>query len=199
MNSLSLAKRHELQVKTLALLRLNHCNVRKTSREARITESTIRNWLRLDNEISREIAKERAEIQEQQRKFLQHELAETQEINDLHNASLVSEQVEKVVSLAMDGMTNLANELIQSLITDLLTGKAVSFQQRAWAFGVLFDKIMVYQGNPTSIHATLGRRLSREERAERAKQLLETAEQRRKKLAVVPRSGVVEPTGTNDG
>jgi hypothetical protein len=186
LNDLSMTDRTAIRVKTIAQLRLNRGNVRKTSREAHVAASTIRSWLREDNEVSREVAKERAEIQEQERQLLRSQLNERATMHDLTQAKLVSEQVEKVTALAMDRVTVLANELVESLITDLLTNNnKIRFHDRTMAFAIIFDKIQVYEGNPTSIRANVGRHLSRDERAVRAKQLLETAEQRRLKLKVV--------------
>jgi hypothetical protein len=183
-NDLTHAQRLELRIKTLALLRFNHHNLRRTSRESHVAESTIRNWLKEDTDVAREIAAEKAVIQDQQRQEQQHELTEKRELSDLHNARLISEQAEKITVLAMDGVTAFANELVESLRTSLLSEKP-KFYDRMMAFGIVFDKIQIFHGNPTAIHASLGRRLSRDERAERTKQLLETAEQRRKKLKVV--------------
>ena len=190
---LTQTERTELRIKTLALLRFNKCNMAKTARESRVHEATIRTWLREDDDYARALAAERAEIMVKQREEMRDHLKETHEISALHTAKVVSEQVEKVTQLAMGRVTELANQLVESLMTDLLmNNKTVSFQQRALSFAVLFDKIMVYEGNPTSIHANLGRRLTREQRTERAKQLMETAEERRKKLAVVPSNATKE-------
>jgi len=192
--NLSLRERTELRVKTLALLRFNRMNVRRTSREAHVHESTIRAWLREDNDVARELAQERAQIQDQERVELRRETVEKNELADLHNARLIHDKVEDVMALAVDRMTALANELVDSMRMQLSTEK-VSFSAKAMSFGIFFDKLQIFQGNPTSIHASLGRRLTREQRAERARQLLETAEQRQKKLKVVPRNAPQE--GTN--
>jgi len=176
-------EKEELRVRTLATLKLNGYNVAYTARQLNLRKQTIRDWLKRDEEAQRRYLenKERTEREDHQRAC--HEAKERQLEQKGRQDDQRNETTRTVVTLSLEKMAQLANEIVESLRGDLTPdSKPLKFYDRAWAFGVVFDKLQVAQGNPTQIHGRTQLGMSRHQRLE---QLLETAEERRRKLKVL--------------
>jgi transposase-like protein len=158
--------RQAKRVQVLAQLQLNNGNIARTARETGVTRATIRYWRNANQTAAEKLEREKQREQKQQ--------------------EVIAADVEKVVSLSQSKLEDLAGELVDSLLGDLQNPRLkFSFRDRAWAFGVIFDKLQIQKGLPTAINKTIGS-LSKEERAERARELLLRGRQRRLNKGGVP-------------
>jgi transposase-like protein len=148
------------RVKTLASLKLNGGNISKTSRETKVPRSTIRKWR---NQATETALKLKA------RKEAEREAEEVAIIAD----------VDEVVRLSADKMEELVADLVQSIHDDIRNPKLrFPLRDKAWTAAVMFDKVQIAKGKPTSINQMIGS-LSEEERVAGVEKILATARQRR--------------------
>jgi antirestriction protein ArdC len=180
--SLPKAEQVALRVRTLAMLKFNQGNIRKTSRETGVNVNTIRTWLQVNDEATRQIFLERKAKLDAEAAARNEKIMQSAEEAEAEQNKLIADASRTVHTLSMDKMIELANGIVVSLLHDL--GTSQKFYDRVMGFGVVFDKIQIMQGNPTNIRET-HRGMSRTERAERAEQLLRTAEERRRDMKVI--------------
>lgn len=156
----------ENSVRILAQLKLNQGNIAQTARTLGVSRLTVRRYRDANLSAAEQVQQkaERAKRDAQVKAAKQEAIAE---------------DVAAIVRLSVDKLEELATELCGSLLADLRDPKLKwPFRDRAWTFGVVFDKMQVAKGQPTSINQTIGS-LSEEERARKAQQLLDRARQRR--------------------
>ena len=183
-HTMSPADLAELKVRTLATLRLNNYNVAETARACKLRKETLRRWVKADTEAARRVAEEKEkndkfELERKWRIVNERKDKEREAQDDANNKA-----TKQVITLSLEKMAQLCNEIVDSLRQELTPdAKPQKFYDRAWAFGVVFDKLQVAQGNPTSIHGrTEHHGMSRHQRLE---QLLDTAAERQAKIRLL--------------
>ena len=171
----------KVKVKVLAALALNNYNVSETARKFKVRNHTIQKWIKDDREAVRRVTEE---ADKNMRDGIQKRWEEERPLREAQRQAQDDENtkaVRQVVTLSLEGMAALANELVASMRADLKEGgKPIKFYDRGWVLGVVFDKMQVATGNPTSITGRtehLG--MSRHQRFD---QLMEAAEERKLKL-----------------
>lgn len=165
------AEHKALRVKTLAALKLNEGNVSKTSRETKVGRSTIRKWRDANTEAALRL---KARKKEKQKKLDAEELAKREATQEA-----IAADVDEAVRLSADKMEELVADLVQSIHDDIRNPKLrFPLRDKAWTAAVMFDKVQIAKGKPTSINQMIGS-LSEEERVAGVEKILATARQRR--------------------
>lgn len=182
------AEHKALRVKTLAALVLNGGNLSKTSRETKVPRTTIRKWRDENTEAA---LKARARREQKQKERDAAELAKREATQ-----TAIAEDVEEVVRLSADKMENLVADLVQSIHDDIKNPKLrFPLRDKAWTAAVMFDKVQIAKGKPTTINQMIGS-MTEEERVEGVQKILATARQRRlnaggKEMSVVDGGGTI--------
>lgn len=178
------------KVKVLAALKLNGGNVSKTSRDTKTPRSTIIKWRDQNTEAAKALkAKKLAEKDAKEKARREAE------------QTAIAEETDEVVRLSLSKMDDLAADLLQSIHNDIKQEgpmRRFPLRDKAWTFGVLFDKMQLSKGEATSIINQIGS-LSTEERSEGVQRLLGKARQRRlnatgKEMGILD-GGKEQPTG----
>lgn len=159
------------RVATLARLKLNGGNLAKTARDTKVPRSTIRKWRDANRPAALKV-KEKKAAQKQQ-------AAAAAEVKHEAVQETIAEDVDEAVRLSVDKMEHLVADLVQSIHDDIRNPKLhFGLRDKAWTAGVLFDKVQVAKGEPTTITKFAGN-LTEEERLARVEQIMATARQRR--------------------
>lgn len=153
------AEQLAFRIEVLAKLRANDGNCQKTSKETGVPRRTIGFWEQQNRKAAETVRKKQVQ---------DGTLAEKQQ-------RVIAEGVETVYTLVVENLESLAAELVDEM---RIAKNGAPFSALGINFGIVFDKVQVMKGKPTSINQTIAS-MTEEERAKRAAELIDRGRQRR--------------------